>query len=281
MRHRHLILLSNRTQAIQSSKQLLFAARLTMTTQRRSRLIKVATTRETRRAVFHTMVLARQKSLCQRRVCKDGEIVLLAEREDRIFDDTIQQIVGKLVRDHRHACVEDCLHIVAAMIRNAHSSQRSFFDELLNHRHVDRGRHGIVRPVDLQQIDVVRLEILQRVLERPTQIIRNQTITVRFRCNNIFITVSARRFQRVTQCLLSDSVVVRLRSVKKVNTNIKCILNNFRLYLWSLFHVEHRIPKLPSTQSEGRHLQITISIHVDIKFTELSVHASISNVTSI
>ena len=90
------------------------------------------------------------------------------------------------------------------MIGDADSAQRAFLDEFLDHRHVHRGRHGVVRPVDLQDVDVVGLQVLQRALEGGAEIVGNQTISVGLGRENVFIPISAGGFQRVAQSYLGN-----------------------------------------------------------------------------
>ena len=82
LRHRHLLLLGDRSQPVQRLKQLLLAARLAVTAHRRSGLVEIAASREAGRTIGDAVILASEQALRQRRVGQNAHAVRLAEGDD-------------------------------------------------------------------------------------------------------------------------------------------------------------------------------------------------------
>lgn len=201
LRQGHLLRLGDALERCQRLEQLLLAARFAVATERRARLVKVAAAREARRTVRDAGVLAGEQALRQGRVGQNGNVSLLAEGDDLrvsstplcdgVLHNAVEEVVRELVGDDGRARVEDGLHVLATVVGDADGVHLSLLDELANDGHVHGGRNLVVRPVDLEDVDVVGLQVFEGALEDGAQALRLQVVAVHLGGDDVLIALSS------------------------------------------------------------------------------------------
>ena len=183
-----------------------------MATELGARRVEVATSRESRRTVLHCRVLAREQTLSQRRVGEDADVVLPTERDDLamndkaipngVLDNAVQKAVRQLVGDNGGARVENPLHVLASVVGNADRSHLPLLHEFANDGHVHFGRDLVVRPVDLEEIHIVGLEVFERALEGGAKPVGLQVVPVHLGSDHVLFSFPPGGLQCIAQRLL-------------------------------------------------------------------------------
>lgn len=79
----------------------------------------------------------------------------------------------------------------ATVVGDADGVHLSLLDELTNDGHVHGGRNLVVRPVDLEDVDVVGLQVFEGALEDGAQVLRLQVVAVHLGGDDVLIALSS------------------------------------------------------------------------------------------
>ena len=192
---------------------------------------------------------------------EDSDVVRLCVRQDRRLDVAMEKVVRRLERFHRQ-CAAELVQLLRVEVGDADVTDFACRDELCQSAGRFRERCRGIRPVHLEQIDVIGCERAQAIFDTPadplsTRVALHASAAQRSqaalcRDNDVFASVA---FYGLRKQLLRRPKPVTLSGVEEVDAAVIRVANRAdRRFLIRRAPVA---AKLPGAKSDARNVQST------------------------